>query len=294
MIIRLQHVGLVVRNLHDFSESFDRLFGIRALDLRKDQGGGFQLDSRIIFPNECWLHVVQNWNSESRVNKFLSTHGEGIEHIALETDNIEADVAHLRGIGVPIYQDKIFNAPDGFEAFIYPDDALGFTIELIQPHETSWRFDASKVTNPNVLGLQHIGLVIKNVEEAGKYFERLFGIIPTNPRTDQHDGQQRDFIFEVGNDRLWLHAIEPLVPEHRVYQFMIKHGEGLEHLAIEVADIRKAVMQVQSAGVPLEQNKIYLNRPDGFEAFVLPEYTCGVTIELIEPYPLSRGYRFKK
>jgi 4-hydroxyphenylpyruvate dioxygenase-like putative hemolysin len=267
---------------------------MQALDLRKDQGRGFQLDARIMFPNECWLHIVQNWNPESRVNKFLSTHGEGVEHIALETDNIEADVAHLQEIGVPIYQDKIFNAPDGHEAFIYPDEAVGFTIELIQPHETSWRFDASKATNPNVLGLQHIGLAIKNVEETGKFFERSFGIKPTQLRTDQHGGQQRDFTIEMGNDRLWLHAMEPHVPEHRVYQFMNKHGEGLEHLAIEVADIRKAVMKVQSAGVPLEQNKIYLDRPDGFEAFVFPEYTCGVTIELIEPYPHSRGYRFEK
>jgi hypothetical protein len=85
--------------------------------------------------------------------------------------------------------------------------------------------------------------------------------------------------------------VEPHAPGHRVRQFMDRHGEGLEHLCIEVADIRQAVWLAKQAGVPLEQNKIYLDRADGFESFVYPEYNHGITVELIEPYPTSRGYR---
>jgi len=98
-------------------------------------------------------------------------------------------------------------------------------------------------------------------------------------------------MIEPGNDRLWLHLVESTDPENRVTQFMAKHGEGLEHLCFEFDDIRKAVRRVQEAGVPLYQHKIYLDRADGFEAFVYPEYNHGVTVELIEPYPTSRGYR---
>jgi 4-hydroxyphenylpyruvate dioxygenase-like putative hemolysin len=291
MITRLQHVGLSLENLQTFEQRFEAMFGMKALDLRKDQGRGFQFDSRIMFPNELWLHAVQNWNPESRVNRFLKSRGEGLEHIALETDDIEGDCAHLRKLGVPLFQDKIFNAPDGFEAFVYPDDGIGFTVELIQPHTTSWQFDASKVTNPNVLGLQHIGVAVKDVERAAERFEKLFRLKATELRTDQHYGDQRDMMILMGNDRLWLHLTETTRPGHRVFEFMQKRGEGLEHLCIEVADIRQAVNQVKSAGVALEQNKIYLDRPDGFEAFVMAEDNHGITVELIEPYPTSRGYR---
>jgi methylmalonyl-CoA/ethylmalonyl-CoA epimerase len=293
MIVRLQHVGLAVENLEESCAVFERLFGLKARDFRHDQGKGFQHDTRIMLPNECWLHLVQNWNPESRVNKFLRTHGEGLEHIALETNDIEADVAHLREIGVPIHQDKIFDTPDGYEAFVYPEDAIGFTVELIQPHDTSWKFERSKVSNPNILGLQHIGVAVKDLGKAVRRFERLFGLKASNLRNDQHDGRQKDMTIELCNDRLWLHVVESLVSEQRVAQFIAKYGEGLEHLCFEVADIREAVKQVMSAGVPLFQNKIYLDREDGFEAFVYPEYTHGVTIELIEPYPISRGYRPK-
>jgi catechol 2,3-dioxygenase-like lactoylglutathione lyase family enzyme len=234
---------------------------------------------------------MQNWNPESRVNRFLRSHGEGLEHIALESDDIEADVARLRASGVPLFHNEILNTNDGYEAFVYPEHAIGFTVELIQPHKTSWNFDESKVSNPNVMGLQHVGVAVKDAIGAGRRCEQLFGLPATDLRTDQHYGTQNDIMIKTGNDRLWLHVVASKDPENRVTQFMDRYGEGLEHLSLEVADIREAVKRVKAAGVPLYQHKIYLDREDGFEAFVYPEYNHGVTIELIEPYPTSRGYR---
>lgn len=139
-IVRLQHFGIVVENLQAACEQFEDLSGLKARDFRDDQGKGMQYDARILLGNDTWLHAVQNWNPDSRVNQFLQAHGEGLEHIALETDDIEADVQHLRDLGVPIYMDKIFDANDGFEAFVYPADGVGFTVELIQPHSHSWGY----------------------------------------------------------------------------------------------------------------------------------------------------------
>ncbi len=161
----------------------------------------------------------------------------------------------------------------------------------IQPHATSWNFDLSKVTNPNVRGLQHIGVAVRDVNQAARRFEQLFRLTADEPRTDQHNGQQLDMKIDMGNDRLWLHLVQPTVQNHRVSAFLEKYGEGLEHICIEVADIRKAVYRARQAGIALEEQKIYLDREDGLEAFVEAKDTYGVTIELIEPYPTSRGYR---
>lgn len=297
MILRVHHIGFTVENLDAVVKNYEKVFGLIATDFRNDQGKkngvSHQLDARIMMPNQCWLHLVQNWNPDSRVNQFLQAHGESLEHVALETTDIEEEVAHLKELGVPIYQDKIFKAADGYEAFVYPDDAIGFTIELIQPHVTSYGWEPWKCSNPNLLGLQHIGVAVKNVAQAAEKFEKLFRVKAEDLRTDQHHGTQKDMMINFGNDRLWFHLVESTDPENRVTQFMQKHGEGLEHLAFEVADIRKAVKTVQKAGVSLYQNKIYLDREDGFEAFVYPEDNHGTTIELIEPYITSRGYRYK-
>ena len=132
------------------------------------------------------------------MNQFLQAHGESLEHIALETDNIEADVAHLRSIGVPVYQDTIFKAADGFESFVYPKDGIGFTVELIQPHVTSYGWEPEKVSNPNLKGLQHIGVAVNNVAEATAKFEKLFRVKPTGLRTDQHYGHAERYDDRAG------------------------------------------------------------------------------------------------
>src|SRR5215469_13079605 len=86
-ILRLQHIGMAVSDLRQACEWFERTLGLKARDYRSDQGRGMQLDARILLGNECWLHLVQNWNPESRVNQFLHSHGPGLEHIAVQTDS---------------------------------------------------------------------------------------------------------------------------------------------------------------------------------------------------------------
>lgn len=293
MILRLNHIGIAVESLDNAITTYSNLFGYIASDIRNDQEHGAQLDARIMMPNQTWLHLVENHDANSLTNKFLQEHGEGLDHAALETDDIELEIAHLKALGVNIYQNKVFESSEGKHAYILAKDAIGFNVELIQPSKRALRWNPDKISNPNLKGLQHIGVAVTNVKESTAKFRDLFRIEARGLRTDQHYGTQLDMMIEPGNDRLWFHLVESTDPENRVTQFMAKHGEGLEHLCIEVDDIRRAVKTVKKAGVPLFMHKIFLDRDDGFEAFVYPEYNHGVTVELIEPYITSRGYRYK-
>ena len=72
MILRLHHIGLVVESLDKAVADYEKIFGFKATDFRNDQGKGFQLDARIMLPNQCWLHLVQNWNPESPRESILA------------------------------------------------------------------------------------------------------------------------------------------------------------------------------------------------------------------------------
>ncbi len=181
-ILRLQHIGVALAD-HDLAVAGLERVGLPSRDFRNDQGKGFQHDSRVLLGNECWLHIVHNWNPESRVNRFLENHGEGLEHLALESDDIEADVARVRDADVPIFEDRIFDANDGFEAFVYPEDGIGFTVELIKPHATSWSYpdDALGLPVSALLGTtraRRVGAYVRDVAEASRRFTTLFGTPP--------------------------------------------------------------------------------------------------------------------
>ena len=291
-ILGVQHIGVAVENYESACQRFEEVFGLKVRDFRDDQGGGMQYDGRILLGNDCWLHIVENWNPESRVYRFLQEHGEGLEHIALETDDIEADVQHLRDTGIPVYKDKVFDAADGFEAFVYPDQTPGVTVELIQPHETSWTYpedvDEPISTKMGIVRLQHIGLVVADLKSACSRFKELFGLTCQDFRDDQGGGMQYDARILLGN-QCWLHLVQNWNPESRVYQFKEEHGEGLEHIALRTESIHDDVAYLREIGVPVFKDKVF-DAEDGFEAFVYPDQTPGVTVELIQPHEASWTY----
>lgn len=283
---------MVVRDLHDACRSFERALGLRARDFRDDQGQGMQLDSRILLGNECWLHLVQNWNPGSRVNRFLRERGEGLEHIALETDDIEADVGHLREIGVGVWEDRILDANDGYEAFVYPDRLPGLTIELIQSHDRSWYYPSEAVGDAvseslQVTRLQHIGLCVTDLDDACRRFEEYFGLVAQDFRSDQAGGMQRDARILFPN-RCWLHLVQNWDPESRVNRFVRTRGEGLDHIALETRDIAHDVASLRTRRIPFFEDTVF-NANDGFEAFVYPDQLPGMTAELIQPHEHSWG-----
>ena len=292
-MLRVQHIGMVVKDLHASCAQFRNALGLEAIDFRDDQGQGMQLDARILLGNECWLHLVENWNPESRVNQFLQEKGEGLEHISLETDDIEGDVEHLRKIGIPIWEDTIFDANDGYEAFVFPDQLPGLTIELIQSHDRSWFYppesvDAAVSETLEITKLQHIGLCVNNLNQACDRFEKLFGLKAQDLRDDQGQGMQLDARILLPN-QCWLHLVENWNSESRVNRFLQERGEGMDHIALRTTDIHHDIDHLRENDIPIFEDRI-LDANDGYEAFVYPGELPGMTAELIQPHAHSWTY----
>ncbi len=284
MILRIQHIGIVVRDLHDACARFERVLGMPACDFRDDQGQGMQLDARILLGNECWLHLVQNWNPETRVSRFLRERGEGLEHIAIETDSIEADVEHLREIGVGVWEDRILDANDGYEAFVFPDKLPGLTVELIESHDRSWVYPPEAVGEPLSTSLQltrlhHIGLCVNNLDDARGCFERYFGLAARDFASDP-EGAMREAYVHFDN-RCSLQLLESRNPASRAGRFLRERGEGLEHIAMETSDLERDVAGLRERGVRILDDTIH-RFDDALAAFVHPDELPGMAVELVE------------
>lgn len=284
MILRVQHIGIVVRDLHDACDRFERVLGMPARDFRDDQGQGMQLDARILLGNECWLHLVQNWNPETRVHRFLREQGEGLEHICIETDSIEADVEHLREIGVGVWEDRILDANDGYEAFVFPDRLPGLTVELIESHERSWVYPSEAVGEPvstslGVTRLHHIGLCVRDLDDARRRFERYFGLAARDFASSESPAMREAYIHF--DNRCSVQLLEPRDPASRAGRFLRERGEGLEHIALETSDIARDVARLRERGVRILDDTIH-RFDEGAAAFVHPDELPGMAVELVE------------
>jgi catechol 2,3-dioxygenase-like lactoylglutathione lyase family enzyme len=293
MILKLLYVGFVVENVDRTRRTFRDLFGLPGERVDPDPFLGTDRGVRIAFPNECWLYLMQSRQPESHIYQYMQQRGPGLERVAFLTDDIEAEFDRVQKGGVRLDEEALVDTPSGYRFVVPSEYVSGVTVELFQPAAGHWVFDAPANIS-GVLSLQHIGVAVRDLETTCKTFGQLFDLRANDLRSDQHGGEQKDVMVEPGNDRLWLHVTQSWGENARVREFLEQKGEGLEHLCIEVDDIREAVKRVNLAGVPFFNHKIFTNRPDGFEAFVYPEHSTGVTIELIEPYPTSRGYRERR
>lgn len=262
MILRLQHIGTAHRSHASAAERLGRI-GLPPAELRTDQGRGFQLDSRVLLGNECWLHVVHNWNPEARVCRYLRSVGEGLEHIAIEVADIEQAVERARR-SAPIFEDTIFRAADGFEAFIAPEDAAGFTVELIQPHASSWNWpDPPPSRVSPLLAVTRLAEVVAAAPDpaaAGERFETLFGA-PARPAADG-DGDGGVLVPFPNGCALRFEA--PRGPDAK--------RTGLRALVLETADPDADRAALEAAGVGL--------RADRAQRTVIPEDACGFEVAL--------------
>jgi methylmalonyl-CoA/ethylmalonyl-CoA epimerase len=125
--------------------------------------------------------------------------------------------------------------------------------------------------------LHHVGIVVQEMEEAIECY-RVLGLKETERGIVEKFNVAVSMI-PAGDVKLEL--MQPLGAGN-VQKFLEKRGEGLHHLAFEVANIEEALAALKSQGVQLIDE---VPRP-GFGghrvAFLHPKSFSGVLVELIE------------
>jgi len=77
-----------------------------------------------------------------------------------------------------------------------------------------------------------------------------------------------------------IELLEPRSPEHTVARFLDTRGPGLHHVSFEVADLKGALAQVQSAGVTPIDETPRAGAHGSEVAFLHPKSLFGTLIEL--------------
>ena len=129
MIRKVSHIGLAVERLDEARTFFEENFGFSA----KDKENFGELIFSFIPLEGTNLELLQSTEPDGQIAKFIQKRGQGIHHIALEVDDIQAELDRLKAKGLKLINEKPYrNAHQELVAFIHPKSTFGVLIELIQ------------------------------------------------------------------------------------------------------------------------------------------------------------------
>jgi methylmalonyl-CoA/ethylmalonyl-CoA epimerase len=129
------------------------------------------------------------------------------------------------------------------------------------------------------LKLDHVGVVVTDLEGAIALYTSNFGMRVTHRAGNEHLGIVAAFL-EMGGAELELLA--PTRADSMVSKFLADRGPGLHHLAYTVPDIRQALADAKSRGLELIDQEPRIGLHGVPIAFIHPKSVGGVLTELVE------------
>jgi methylmalonyl-CoA/ethylmalonyl-CoA epimerase len=130
-MMRIDHIGIAVRDLAESNELFRKLFGeahykVEIVESERVATSFFRM-------GESKIELLEASSPESPIAKFIEKRGEGIHHIAFEVADIRAEIARLEAEGfVPLDREPKRGADQKLVAFLHPKSSNGVLVELCQ------------------------------------------------------------------------------------------------------------------------------------------------------------------
>jgi methylmalonyl-CoA/ethylmalonyl-CoA epimerase len=129
------------------------------------------------------------------------------------------------------------------------------------------------------LNLHHTAIAVHDLEAAIEGFRSQYGVEPLYRERVEDQGVEEAMIPLGGS---YLQLLMPLGEDTPVGRFLERRGEGLHHVAIQVADIDSALAHLASSGVELIDESPRAGGGGHRIAFVHPRAFAGTLLELVE------------
>ncbi len=130
-----------------------------------------------------------------------------------------------------------------------------------------------------MLKIEHIGIAVKDIASSNDLFTKLFGKAPYKLEGVESEGVSTSF-FMMGDSKIEL--LEATTAESPIAKFIEKKGEGIHHIAFEVADIQAEMKRLEAEGFTLLSETPKKGADNKLICFLHPKGTNGVLIELCQ------------
>ena len=126
--MKIDHIAIAVNNVESAAKEYQQALGVDSVEFETIESEGVRV--AIIHLDNGRIELMEPTNDSSPIKKFLEKKGEGLHHVALETDNIENEVERMQGCGIQ-FLGKIRSGSAGTKViFIHPKSLHGVLVEL--------------------------------------------------------------------------------------------------------------------------------------------------------------------
>ncbi len=130
---RIDHIAIIVRDIEQALLFYRDTLGIASGEIKEVPTE----QVRIAFlpmggPGGSEIELIEPTSPDSSLAKFLEKRGEGLHHICLEVENIDAELANMQERGAPVLDKQPRIAAEGRAIFLHPKGTNGVLLELLE------------------------------------------------------------------------------------------------------------------------------------------------------------------
>jgi methylmalonyl-CoA/ethylmalonyl-CoA epimerase len=132
---------------------------------------------------------------------------------------------------------------------------------------------------PTVRRIDHIAIVVDDIEAGLGFWRDILGLEVSRV---EEVAEQQAVVAMLPTGQSGIELVKPTDEESGAARFLRKRGPGMHHLCLEVDDLDGFLDRLKASGVRLI-TPVALTGSDGKRmAFIHPESTHGVLVELYE------------
>jgi methylmalonyl-CoA/ethylmalonyl-CoA epimerase len=131
----------------------------------------------------------------------------------------------------------------------------------------------------HIKSINHVAVVVDDMEKALAFWRDALGMEMHELRDVPTEKSQIAFLPLAGAE---VELVRPTSADSGIAKYLAKRGPGMHHICLEVDDIVSMLARLRAKGVRLI-NEEPRTSPDGKKyAFIHPESTAGVLVELYQ------------
>jgi len=126
--------------------------------------------------------------------------------------------------------------------------------------------------------IDHVAIAVRDADQATQQFVSLLNAVPI--RTEvlrEKAGPVKVSYLQIGENVLSL--VQSMDADGFINQHIVKHGEGLHHMGLEVDDLEQFIEEVEGKGFRIPLRDEFTNRR---EVVLRPKDAAGVVLQIVE------------